>query len=113
MNLNVINFQTTLLRLAGFANLTGVAFNGPSIYCVYGPYGSGSLQEDPLFVDSSNNDYNLSYSSGLYSPCVNQGSDVGGFEHYETGLPITFGPDYRYEFNLIFAPDIGADEAFL
>ncbi len=113
---DVVSYQSNNLQLSSFSGLSETFILYVSylpVLCTAGPFGSGSIDAEPLFVNPGRNNYKLLFypEFNIISPCVNQGVDVDDLLHYETGMPATMGPDYEFEFNLtIQTPDMGADE---
>lgn len=71
---------------------------------VYPAKEHGSIQRNPDFVLGRVNNFHIRSAS----PCRGSGSDVQ-LDHFETGLPLTLGPDFDYQ-ALQGEVDIGADE---
>ena len=93
-NTDIINLQGEQRPLTSSTSPYGLQEYGATLSgCTTTPdYGVDSLSADPEFMNAHRNDFHLIAAD---SPCVAAGA-VLDLLHYETGLPMTLGPDYDY-----------------
>jgi len=70
-----------------------------------GPFGTDSIYAVPRFQNADTDDYHIKGTSD----CVGTGVRVS-LPHFETGQPLTTGPDFDGQMLREHPPDIGADE---